>query len=145
MKAACPCALTRARSESDSILRSARHGTLRRKCACGGAAGPTGECETCRRHRQRQDRAGVPEIGASQALEKDAERAEAIVVRGAGGSLQTRNGGPPPPSSEPLAAEVTDVLKAAGKPLDAAIRKDMERRFGHDFSRVRVLRGWAGL
>jgi hypothetical protein len=33
---------------------------------------------------------------------------------------------------------VHDVLRSAGRPLDPATRSLMERRFGHDFSRVRV-------
>lgn len=33
---------------------------------------------------------------------------------------------------------VNEVLRSPGRPLDAAIRTDMEPRFGHDFSRVRV-------
>jgi hypothetical protein len=35
---------------------------------------------------------------------------------------------------------VHDVLRSSGEPLDAAIRRDMEPRFGHDFGRVRVHR-----
>lgn len=33
---------------------------------------------------------------------------------------------------------VHEVLRSSGQPLDPAIRADMEPRFGHDFSRVRV-------
>jgi hypothetical protein len=33
---------------------------------------------------------------------------------------------------------VPQVLSEPGAPLDAAVRRDMEARFGHDFSRVRV-------
>lgn len=33
---------------------------------------------------------------------------------------------------------VPQVLSEPGAPLDAAVRRDMETRFGHDFSRVRV-------
>jgi hypothetical protein len=36
---------------------------------------------------------------------------------------------------------VHDVLRTAGKPLDAPLRTDMERRLGHDFSQVRVHAG----
>jgi hypothetical protein len=35
-------------------------------------------------------------------------------------------------------AIVHDVLRSAGKPLDAPVRGEMERRLGHDFSQVRV-------
>jgi hypothetical protein len=36
---------------------------------------------------------------------------------------------------------VHEVLRSPGRPLDAATRADMEPRFGHDFSRVRVHTG----
>jgi hypothetical protein len=35
-------------------------------------------------------------------------------------------------------AIVHDVLRSAGRPLDAPVRSEMERRLGHDFSQVRV-------
>jgi hypothetical protein len=50
----------------------------------------------------------------------------------------------PQPSPAPIAASqqppsvVHDVLRAPGQPLDRATRATFERRFGHDFSRVRV-------
>jgi hypothetical protein len=40
-------------------------------------------------------------------------------------------------------ASVDNVLASPGRPLDAALRQDMEQRFGHDFSRVRVHTGTA--
>src|SRR4029077_4958485 len=40
-------------------------------------------------------------------------------------------------------ASVDRVLTSSGRPLDPAIRQDMEQRFGHDFSRVRVHSGAA--
>lgn len=38
----------------------------------------------------------------------------------------------------PVPPIVHDVLRSHGQPLAAGVRADMERRFGHDFSRVRV-------
>jgi Domain of unknown function (DUF4157) len=40
-------------------------------------------------------------------------------------------------------ASVGNALAGPGRPLDSAIRQDMEPRFGHDFSRVRVHSGAA--
>ena len=40
-------------------------------------------------------------------------------------------------------ASVDHVLASSGSPLEPALRQDMERRFGHDFSRVRVHSGAA--
>ncbi|MFO0606347.1 MAG: DUF4157 domain-containing protein [Polyangiales bacterium] len=45
-------------------------------------------------------------------------------------------GGDPGGWSAP--AIVSDVLRSPGRPLEAGLRAEMERGFGHDFSRVRV-------
>lgn len=45
------------------------------------------------------------------------------------GFLQRQAGAP---------ALVQDVLRSPGRPLDPATRTDMQSRFGHDFSRVRI-------
>src|SRR4029077_20793737 len=52
------------------------------------------------------------------------------------GVLQRRSDGQSQPASVPPI--VHDVLNSPGQPLDAATRADMEPRFGHDFSKVRV-------
>ena len=40
--------------------------------------------------------------------------------------------------TETAPASVDRVLASSGKPLEPALRQDMEQRFGHDFSQVRV-------
>ncbi len=52
------------------------------------------------------------------------------------GTLQRAAGGPAPADFAP--SIVHEVLRSSGKPLDAATRRFMEPRLGHDFSRVRV-------
>jgi hypothetical protein len=49
--------------------------------------------------------------------------------------LQRDAAGPVPDQVPPA---VDEVLRTSGRPLDAATRADMEPRFGHDFSAVRV-------
>lgn len=46
------------------------------------------------------------------------------------------HGGPTRPSS--TGARVESVLETPGRSLDAPVRQEMEWRFGHDFSRVRI-------
>jgi hypothetical protein len=73
---------------------------LQRRCACGGAPGPDGECAACKARRlQRQAAGGGPAVA--------------------------------PPV-------VHEVLGSPGRPLEPGVRGEMEARFGHDFSRVRV-------
>ncbi len=43
----------------------------------------------------------------------------------------------------PAPASVTRALATSGRPLEPALRQDMEQRFGHDFSRVHVHTGSA--
>lgn len=49
--------------------------------------------------------------------------------------LQRRAGGPGPGVAPPI---VHNVLRSAGRPIEPGVRGQMEARFGHDFSRVRV-------
>jgi len=46
--------------------------------------------------------------------------------------------GPPTGQADTARASVDRVLASHGTPLGPAIQQDMEQRFGHDFSRVRV-------
>jgi Domain of unknown function (DUF4157) len=50
----------------------------------------------------------------------------------------SRNSELPIPNSSPVPPIVHQVLRSSGEPLDPATMTLMQRRFGHDFSRVRV-------
>lgn len=114
---------------------------LQRKCACGGGA--AGDCEAC------SARAGVQAelaVGAANdPLERQADRIADQVLAGqvpeaaddAGASLRrAAEGSTTAPAAVP--ASVQRTLASSGRPLAAPLRQDMEQRFGHDFSRVRV-------
>jgi hypothetical protein len=89
---------------------SGRSSLLQRQCSCGKAAGPTGECEECKKKHE------------------------------SGPTLQRKSGGAAASSQSCAVAPpiVHDVLSSPGQPLDAGTRALMEPRFGYDFSRVRV-------
>jgi hypothetical protein len=122
-------------------------GAVLRRCACGGKAGPGGECAECRkkrlhavRHKRRVKRPG-------DTHEQEANRLADRVSRGtslAGDRplpvlpLVQRAGGVGAGSALP---EVHGALRSPGRPLDPSTRAFMEQRFGHDFSRVRVHTG----
>lgn len=59
--------------------------------------------------------------------------------QGGGAEWGVAGGGRPRPASTP--PFVDRVLGRSGRPIDADTRTDMERRFGHDFSGVRVHTG----
>lgn len=132
-------------------------GLLQRKCACGGAAGMTGECEGCRKKKLAggalQKKLTVNEPGDK--YEQEADRVADAVTRMSDSDTQLRaestqdtlarkpqlgisrysqsegGSGEAPPI-------VHDVLNSPGQPLDASTRAFMEPRFGYDFSGVRV-------
>ena len=90
-------------------------------------------------------------IGASNdPLEQEADRvADQVLaapanpaVSGAPPHIQ-RSPGQASAPADTAPASVDHVLAGPGRPLDPALRQDMEQRFGYDFSRVRVHSGAA--
>jgi len=122
---------------------------LQRKCACGSpTASLTGECAECTSTKRLQTKLT---IGASNdPLEAEADRvADQVLAR----PIHSEVSSTPPRiqrySSQSVGeqdaapASVERVLTNSGSPLEPALRHDMEQRFGHDFSRVRVHSGTA--
>ena len=118
---------------------------LQRKCACGGSPGLGGECAECT-HQKRlglQTKLKADEPG--DLYEREADR---IADKVMAASAQAAVSGSPlrvqrvsenssaPRGEVPVAVE--QVLASAGRPLEPALLQEMEQRFGHDFSRVRV-------
>jgi hypothetical protein len=87
----------------------------------------------------------------SDSLEREADRTADRVLdsppRAAAGSLanpvQRSAGNGPDQTATTAPASVDRALSEPGSALDSALRQDMEQRFGHDFSRVRVHSGAA--
>jgi hypothetical protein len=123
---------------------------LQRKCACGSpVASLTGECAECKSKKRLQTKLA---IGASNdPLEQEADRVADHVlaaaanpaVSGAPPRIQRLTGEPSAPAQMVAPASVDRILASPGRPLDPELRQDMEQRFGHDFSRVRVHSGGA--
>lgn len=117
--------------------------TLQRKCACGGTPGANDECETCNSGKFLQPKLA---IGASDdPLEQEADRvADQVLAMPANSTVSAaplpiqRYTGQATAATGTVPASVDRVLADSGKPLDPALRQDMEQRFGHDFSKVRV-------
>lgn len=121
---------------------------LHRKCACGSpTSSMTGECEECRSKKVVQTKLT---IGASNdSLKQEADRvADQVMsmpvhstvtnaplrIQRFTGQFSGDNGIVAPPS-------VDRVLASPGRPLEPRLRQNMEQRFGHDFSQVRVHTG----
>ena len=118
---------------------------LQRACACGNNPGVHDECEECRAKNGVQTKLVVG--GTGDRYEQEADRIADQVVRGGsvaapGHALpQVQRLGPAGPGAGAAPPVVHEALSAPGRALEPAVRGDMERRFAHDFSRVRVHTG----
>jgi hypothetical protein len=122
---------------------------LQRKCACGGSvtSSLTGKCEACEGERLQTKLS----IGASNdPLEQEADRVADQVL--AAPSHSSISGIPPliqrysrqaTEGTDTAPTSVERALASSGRPLEPVLRQDMEQRFGHDFSGVRVHSGSA--
>jgi hypothetical protein len=132
------------RARPTSFLPPPARGMLQRKCACGTHTPGGGTCASCAGKEKRLQRKLT--IGsANDPLEHEADR---VAERVLAGSVPVGVNRAPPaiqraPSvsageHEDVPDSVHRVIGSPGRPLDAPVRKDMEARFGHDFSGVRV-------
>ena len=122
---------------------------LQRACACGNNTMAGGECSECRKKRLGlRTKLKVNEPG--DIYEREADRVADQVMAtpahsavGSGPPRIQRFAGKPTGQVAAAPASVDQALASPGRPLDPALRQDMEQRFGYDFSRVRVHSGTA--
>jgi hypothetical protein len=126
---------------------------LQRTCACGAPSATGGSCAAC----EPKATGAGPQVlqkqlaigAADDPLEREADRVADQVMRieASGQSAQ----GTSPPRIQRLASHATSLpagdvappsveraLSGSGRPLEPALRQEMERRFGQDFSHVRI-------
>jgi len=121
---------------------------LQRKCACGArAVGSTDECEECSKKRLGlQTKLRINELGDAYEQEADrvADQVMAMATHPAFGSVPPRIqrlAGQATGQPDTAPASVDRALAGPGRPLEPALRQDMEQRLGYDFSGVRVHSG----
>lgn len=125
----------------------AQTGILQRKCACGSYTMAGGECAECTKNRSGFQRKLA--LGASHdPLEQEADRVANQVLAAPAHSAVSgmppriqRFAGQLTGQMDAAPASVDQVLTSSGRPLDLALRQDMDQRFGYDFSSVRVHSG----
>src|SRR5207253_7958251 len=118
-------------------------GVLQRKCACGNHKVGGGECNECGKKSRLRTKLKINEPG--DVYEREADRiADQLMserVRPVAGDAarhvqrfsQSSNA-----SLDAAPPSVDRALQDSGRPLEPGLRRDMEERFGYDFSRVRV-------
>jgi hypothetical protein len=131
------------KSASTSGFTPIKTAFLQRKSACGDHT--SGECAECSQKNRfgLQTKLIVNEPGDIH--EKEADRMADLLmattvessVRGALPPVQ-RFGGQSYGQTEAAPASVDHALGSPGRPFEPSLRNDMEQRFGHDFSKVRV-------
>jgi hypothetical protein len=123
-------------------------GVLQRKCACGNHTLSGAQCPACRGRRTLQTRLSIG--AADDAHEREADRIAQQVIaepaseraRPARAPVQVqrvRDDGADATREVPDSVE--RALAESGRPMPSALREDMEQRFGHDFSGVRLHHG----
>jgi hypothetical protein len=136
-------------SVTPSSRAPALSGILKRKCACGSSTSSLGgECSECMSEKHFQTKLSVGAI--NDPLEREADRVAAQVLAmpahpAASGSSPRiqRCTGRAVGQADMVPVSVERVLAGPGSPLNPALRHDMEQRFGHDFSHVRIFAGAA--
>jgi hypothetical protein len=126
-------------------------GLLQRKCSCGaGASTLAGECEECRKKKMMGLQAKLRVNEPGDIYEQEADRvAEQVLAKPAHPDVRSaplriqRFAGQSSGQMGAAPASVDRALASSGRPLEPALRQDMESRFGHDFSTVRVHSGAA--
>lgn len=116
---------------------------LQRRCACGTHTWGGRQCGACAQGNAARGGAALQAsrgIGAStDPQEAEADRVAEHVAAGGRQPLPVqRHAAGPAADVSPVPASVHRALGGAGTALDAPLREEMERRFGHDFSGVRV-------
>jgi|GEM_PF-2741964 len=122
---------------------------LQRKCgSCGQHTIAGGTCAECAKKKSGLQRKLT--IGASNdPLEQEADRiADQVLaapahnaINAAPPRIQRLVGQPTGEADMAAPASVDRVLSSPGSPLEPSLQQDMEQRFGHDFSQVRVHTG----
>lgn len=142
------------RAQSDQLtqqpLLSKMNGQLlQRKCACGGHGG---QCEACEENKvaklQRALQKKLAVNAPGDRYEQEADRvADQVLAAPANSALSGVPAhihsfrGQPRMPARAAPASVDRAIAGSGRALEPALRKDMEQRFGHDFSRVRIHSG----
>ena len=122
---------------------------LQRKCTCGaGAPGSTGEWAESSKKLGLQTKLRINEPG--DAYQQEADRvAEQVLAKPAHPGASSaplriqRHTGQATGNVDTAPASVDRALASPGRPLEPALLQDIEQRFGHDFSGVRVHSGAA--
>lgn len=119
---------------------------IQRKCSCGSVPKLTGKCSTCEENERLSLNAS--QVGSSNSqYEMEADKvADNVLSRSSTGKIDNSPVAIQRVSTQ-AAADMNNVpntvkstLSGPGTPLERSLKRDMEIRFGRDFSKVRIHR-----
>src|SRR3954451_9068457 len=117
---------------------------LTRRCACGTHTPGGMTCGSCA-SMDKGSAAGLKIGASSDRLEREADRiADRVMSAPAAASVAAaplsvqRVAAGPAAASRAVPESIGRTLATPGQPLERSVRGDMEARFGHDFSQVRL-------
>ncbi len=118
---------------------------VQRKCAYGGSAKLGGDCASCEKEKLMGIQTKLKIGSANDRYEQEADRVADQVMRSSSPSQVSTVpikiscfAGNETVSAGSSPASVERTLSGSGRSLEQPVRQDMEKRFGHDFSKVRI-------
>jgi hypothetical protein len=113
---------------------------LQRKCKCGSSKSALGEtCDECSsRALQRKVVIGASDDPFEIEADRIADRVLANNSDAPAPPVEINRMAAPASGNAQAPPSVERVLSAGGQPLDGTLKRDMEKRFGRDFSHVRI-------
>jgi len=118
---------------------------LQRKCECGGSPGLSDECSACSEEKRLGLQTKLTINKPGDIYEQEADRiADRLMATSAPSHVNSlrpriqRFSGKSHAQMDAAPSSVNRALASPGRPVEPALRQDMEQRFGHDFSHVRV-------
>jgi Domain of unknown function (DUF4157) len=141
--------LTESNAFSGRTFTPVPSGLVQRKCAtCGNHTVAGGECTDCKKLKPSSLQTMLTINEPSDRYEQEADRiADQVMAMPAHSTISRsplniqRFCGESSGQGNEVPERVSRVLASSGRPLEAGLRQDMEGRFGHDFSQVRVHAG----
>ncbi|MFA6162539.1 MAG: DUF4157 domain-containing protein [Methylobacter sp.] len=119
-------------------------GMFQRKCACGNQTVAGAECAECAKKKSGLQRKLTTD-SSNEPLKKEEGQVmrapENSVASGAPPRIQRNAGEQVTESADTAPASVDSVIVNTSRQLEPILRQNMEQRFGHDFSHVRVHSG----
>jgi hypothetical protein len=140
------CAPPLQKATSKPLLATPGNRALQRNCVCGSSTSSfTGECKECGKKKQLGSQTKLVVGAFDDPLEQEADQIAAQVTTAAShGAVSDspmriqRSAGQSHGQTVAAPQSAFHVLAGSGKPLEPALRQDMEQRFSYDFSRVRL-------